>query len=147
MTAILMTHVGIAVRDLEASKRFYADTFGFEETYRRDIGPAFAPLLGLSEVAGEIAMLRLGDKLIELIGHDPRPEGTAEKAMNALGFTHMAFNVPDVQEVGKRLEANGGRVNWDTKLDLQVGDEDREYLFCRDPDGNHIELIRGTPLG
>jgi lactoylglutathione lyase len=148
MTATVMTHLTLCVRDLAASTRFYTQAFGFEVTYRREAGDDFAPLLGLPSLDLELVMLKLGDQRIELVGHrasppHPRPD----TAMNTVGFTHLAFNVPDIGEASRRIEAHGGTMSADRRITVTVHGEKREYAFATDPDGNRVELIQGTVLG
>jgi predicted enzyme related to lactoylglutathione lyase len=67
--------------------------------------------------------------------------------MNTIGFTHIAFNVPDVDKAARRIESLGGSVLEGRRIRVSVNAEGRDYAFVADPDGNRIELIRGTVLG
>ena len=51
------------------------------------------------------------------------------------GVTHAAFLVPDLQAAAQVLTAAGVAITEGPKADRR-----RTYLFCRDPDGNVIEL-------
>jgi catechol 2,3-dioxygenase-like lactoylglutathione lyase family enzyme len=147
MTETMMSHVTLCVRDLQASTRFYVESFGFEAPYRRAAGDDFAPLLGLPTLDLELVMLRLGNQRLELVGHRSSPHPRTELPMNTVGFTHIAFHVPDIDEAVARIEAHGGAVDKGSRIAVSVNGEDREYVFTRDPDGNRVELIRGSVLG
>jgi len=149
MTETLMSHVGICVRNLDVATRFYVEALGFEPSYRRAAeGADFERLLGLEELHLELVLLRLGDRKIELVNHSsPSPVPRTETSMNTVGLTHLAFYVPDLDKAIARVEANGGTVEHDGRIAIEVNGEARQYVFCRDPDGNRVELIQGSELG
>jgi len=142
-----MSHVTLCVTDLERSTRFYVDTFGFDAPYRRAAGDDFAPLLGLPTLDLELVMLHLGEQRLELVCHRAAPHPRTEAPMNTVGFTHIAFYVPDIDEACARVEAYGGTVDAAHRIKTTVHGEQREYAFVRDPDGNRVELIKGSVLG
>lgn len=96
-----LDHIGIAVRSLDASLRFYRESLGL-------------PLAGTEEVPAEkvrVAMLPLGETRIELL------EATAADSPIARfiekrgeGIHHIAFAVGDLEDRLRRLEAGGVRV-------------------------------------
>ncbi len=51
------------------------------------------------------------------------------------GITHTAFVVPNLEEVAVELARAGVQITEGPKSDQR-----RTYLFCRDPDGNVLEL-------
>jgi len=142
-------HFTLCVQDLEKSTRFYVDTFGFEATFRRKAaGEAFGKLMGVAEFDVELVMLRLGDWCLELVEHHGAPpHERIETPTNTLGYTHFAFYVTDVSAAAALVEANGGAIDRETWTSTSVNGENRDYLFTRDPDGNRIELIKGSILG
>lgn len=148
MNTVQMSHVTLCVQDLTVSTRFYVEVFGCEPSYRRSAGDEFAPLMGLHALDLKLVLLRLGAQRIELVAHrSPPPNPRTEAPINTVGFTHIAFNVPDIDEVVARVEACGGRVDRASRIAVEVNGEKREYVFARDPDGNRVELIKGTVLG
>ncbi len=96
-----LDHIGVAVRSLEQSLKFYRDTLGLE-------------LKGIEEVPAEkvrVAMLPLGDTRIELL------EATADDSAIARfiekrgeGIHHIAIEVSGLDAHLKRLEAAGVRI-------------------------------------
>ena len=141
-------HFTLCVRDLERSIRFYVDTFGFEPSLRKKAAGDFGKVMGVADFEVELVMLGLGDWRLELVEHHGSPaHSRIETPTNTIGFTHFAFYVDDVAAAAAAIEANGGAIDRDTWTSTSVNGETREYLFTRDPDGNRIELIKGSVLG
>jgi catechol 2,3-dioxygenase-like lactoylglutathione lyase family enzyme len=98
------------VRDLEAGRRFYRETLGFEET--------------AVDFAQRWAHLQHGAMEIGLAEGDPQEES---------GVAHV--DVPDVKAEAERLRAAGVEVG----IVLEIGGE-MQLLDVYDPDGNRIQL-------
>lgn len=149
MAKAVLGHTGICVADMDTSRRFYCELFGFEETYSRKVtGAEFARLMQRPSLDVQVAVLALGDKRIELVHHfSPPPIVEPLRSTNTVGLTHFAFYVPDVKASAETAELLGGSVLWETYTKIDVQGETREYLYITDPDGVRIELIRGHLLG
>ncbi|MGH2934080.1 MAG: VOC family protein [Gaiellaceae bacterium] len=98
------------VRDLEAGRRFYRETLGFEET--------------AVDFAQRWAHLQRGAMEIGIAEGDPQEEA---------GVAHV--DVPDVKAEAERLRAAGVEVG----IVLELGGE-MQLLDVYDPDGNRIQL-------
>ncbi|MGH9788751.1 MAG: methylmalonyl-CoA epimerase [Candidatus Acidiferrales bacterium] len=96
-----LDHIGIAVRSLEQSLKFYRDTLGLT-------------LKGIEDVPAEkvrVAMLPLGDTRIELLeptGQDSAIASFIEK--RGEGIHHISIEVTGLGAHLKRLEAAGVRI-------------------------------------
>ena len=100
----MYNHVGQVVTDLERSKRFYQEVFGFKLWY--EISPhdkATAKLCCLTPPLGVTASyLTLDAFVLELI-HYAAPGVTAPytpRTMNEPGLTHLSMSVDDVRGDG-----------------------------------------------
>lgn len=133
---VVVNHLGQCVTDLDRSRRFYEEVFGFE--FWREIHPpdaGSAQLLGLEPPLGMTACyLRRDGLVLELIhyagaGHARTP---AVRTMDEPGLTHLSFSC-DVERIRARVEEFGGEVLAATDLGVAV--------FVRDPDGQLIELL------
>ena len=131
-------HVGQCVADLERSKRFYTEVFGFEVA--RELQPpdqGSAELLRIDPPLGMTACyLKRDDFVLELLhfaGAELVPG--PERVVNQLGLTHISLSVDSMDEALAAVEANGGEVLPDTNIGVAV--------FVRDPDGQLIELLTG----
>lgn len=127
-----LQHVGLIVGDLDASRRFYGDALGLEETAR----PASFKFAG--------AWFAVGDDSIHLIAQadstqaggpaDPGP-GAARGLM-----AHFALEVDALEEVIARMAEHGHTIDVGP---LRRGDGVRQ-IYYRDPDGHYVELYETT---
>ena len=138
-------HVGITVKDLDASIRFYHDVLGLE--FSNEPSPWFdAPELGVAVgVPGaglrQVSLL-LGDTTLELLEYKSPPSETAEPLRsNNLGASHVAFLVQDIHAKKAELEASG----IEFYSDVNVVDEGVlagwRWVYFQDPDGYPLELV------
>ncbi len=135
------SHLGICVSDIERSVRFYCEGLGFEQVAAHHVGPEFAALMELEGVELESRMLARDGVTIELLGYvSPSHTGEAKRRpMNQLGLTHLSLRVDDVDQVASAIASLGGAVVRDTRT--KMGDI-LDFLYCTDPDGVRIELMR-----
>jgi catechol 2,3-dioxygenase-like lactoylglutathione lyase family enzyme len=134
---ITYNHTGQVVTDLEASKRFYQEVFGFELWY--EITPddeATAKLSCLTPPLGVTASyLTLDGFVLELL-HYSAAGATAPfrpRTMNEPGLTHLSISVDDVRRTAEKADQYGGQIVEES----DVGNA----LFIRDPDGQLLELL------
>ena len=91
-------HIGIAVKDLKASIRFYEDILGLK-------------CYGVEEVKDQkvkTAFFKIGDTKIELL-ESTEPDGPIAKFIEkkGKGIHHIAFAVGDVPKALKEMESKG----------------------------------------
>ena len=89
-------------------------------------------------------MLSRDGLTIELLGYTaPGHSGSGRRRpMNELGFTHLSLRVDDVDEVAAVIERFGGTVLAATRTPLDMGGVHLDFLYCTDPDGVRIELMK-----
>jgi lactoylglutathione lyase len=151
VTPRAFSHLGICVSDLERSRRFYREGLGFEEVGSHHVGREFESLMEVSEVDVDSAMLARDGMTVELLrftipGHTGEP---VRRPMNRLGLTHLSFRVDDVDAAASAIERAGGTVIMDTRTTLDFAGTPLDFVYCTDPDGTRIELMRlpGTATG
>jgi catechol 2,3-dioxygenase-like lactoylglutathione lyase family enzyme len=137
--AMSVSHMGLCVSDLDRSLRFYCDGLGFEPLIKYDIGNEFAHTL---EVEGDVQlisqMISRDGLMVELLHYaSPGVTGAPSGSRNILGFTHLSFNVDDVDATIARLVEHGGTLVESTRTKNEYGD----LVFVADPDGTRIELM------
>jgi catechol 2,3-dioxygenase-like lactoylglutathione lyase family enzyme len=139
-----MSHVGVAVADLEATTRFYTEGLGFEA------GPSFESgdeTAAVSEVQPPMRMtlryLTKGGFRLGIMGWDtPALQGTASQFRNQKGLTHLSFEVDDVEATQARLLDLGGRAIPGARMELGGTPPAVIVVFVTDPDGIRIELLQ-----
>ncbi|HEY7105727.1 MAG TPA: VOC family protein [Acidimicrobiia bacterium] len=138
------SHVGICVRDLDRSLRFYCDGLGFTAGERHELDSASVPGLDLAmELRADAAMTsqfveRDGVRIELLSFREPGTVGSPSARRNQLGLTHLCLAVADVDVAAERLLEYGGLVLDRTRQHIAGAD----VLFVMDPDGVRIELMR-----
>jgi catechol 2,3-dioxygenase-like lactoylglutathione lyase family enzyme len=143
--AAILAHVGICVSDLERSLRFYCEALGFVAADAHDVGDTFARLMELEHVELRSQFLRgPGGERIELLAfRAPAIDGERRRRpLNRLGLTHLCFRVRDVGEVAERIRRLGGEVHDQTRTSLGAPGRAPDFVYCSDPDGVRIELMR-----
>ena len=117
-----LNHASLIVANLDVSMVFYCDVLGLQQVDRPDLGfPG--------------AWFQLGDQqihLLELENPDPitgRPEHGGRDR-------HVALNALSLSPVQDTLNKAG--------IVYTMSKSGRRALFCRDPDGNAIEIIERT---
>lgn len=130
-----VSHVGLRVRDLDASKRFY-EALGFAEVKRMTIPDQMAAgLLPLTPPIGfEAAYLQQDGFVLQLLtfaGH-PAPD-EPERGMVGAGLTHLSIAVDDMAAAQAAVTSAGGTI---------VADPGGGFAcMARDPEGQLIELV------
>jgi len=142
MAVLRVGHLGICVRDLERSMRFYRDLLGFRALTRVEAkGPEVDRMLRLSGVDQETVFLeRDGVRLALFAYRTPAPEGDGEpRPMNRLGLAALMLRVDDLDATLVRFREAGVRVLEETRTEHAAWRS--KLVFLCDPDGTLIELI------
>ena len=138
-------HVGITVKDLDASIGFYHDVLGLEfvnEPSPWFEGEELSRGVGVPGAALRQVSLLVGDTTLELLEYkSPPSETTRPLSSNSRGASHVAFLVDDIESAKTELETKGiefyGPVN--------VVDEGVlagwRWVYFEDPDGYPLELV------
>jgi catechol 2,3-dioxygenase-like lactoylglutathione lyase family enzyme len=138
-------HVGITVKDLDASIRFYHDVLGLEFSNEPSPwfdGPDLGPAVGVPGAALRQVSLLLGDTTLELLEYrSPASQTEAPLMSQSVGASHVAFVVDDIEAKKAELEALGIRFY----SDVNVVDEGVlagwRWVYFEDPDGYPLELV------
>lgn len=136
------SHVGLCVRDLERSLRFYRDGLGFREVSKLEIGgEPTATLLELPDVHLEARFLERDGLRLELLRYAAPASGAADPvAMNRPGLTHLSFRVDDLDAALADLAGVGVAVREKTRVGVAA--MKAHAVFVTDPDGTRIELVQ-----
>lgn len=126
MTENLYTlhHASLIVSNVQTALKFYCDALGMRQTERPDLG-----FPGVWLQLSEQQQLHL----LEL--HNPDP--TTGRPDHGGRDRHVALMVANMEPIKERLEKHHIRYT------LSISG--RRAFFCRDPDGNAIEIIEHVP--
>ena len=133
-----VSHVGLRVRDIDASKRFY-EALGFTEANRLTIpDKVTAGLLPLTPPIGFEAAYLVNDgfvlQLLTFSGY-PAPD-EPERTMVGAGLTHLSIAVDDMTAALAAVKAAGGTI---------IADPGGGFAtMARDPEGQLIELVHNS---
>lgn len=120
-------HVAITVKDLEKTKKFYGDFFGFKEyqRFKSKSMPGIEPVL-----------IELGDFKIELWQFPEFKKNLDNlEDLKILGIRHLAFEVDDLDSMVHKFKQS--------KLHITepiMGGSGHRFCFTRDPNGVALEL-------
>lgn len=120
-----IAHVSLIVTDTAKSLRFYRDLLGLRQDETR-------PDLGYPG-----AWLELGAQQLHLL-ELPNPDPTEGRPSHGGRDRHTACQVRGLEGLRRALDA--------AEVPYTMSRSGRPALFCRDPDGNAIELIE-APSG
>jgi catechol 2,3-dioxygenase-like lactoylglutathione lyase family enzyme len=132
----VLNHTGLCVTDLERSRRFYEELFGFETVRSLDVPDHPSDrLLQIEAPLGMTALYMVKDGFtLELLCFEREGNPPARRRpFNEPGLTHISFSVDDVHAAAARAVELGGELIAETDIGMA--------LFVRDPDGQLIELL------
>jgi len=116
-----LLHIGLLVSDLSQSGRFYEGILGLKRAERPDLG--FAGIFYALDGGRQIHLMQLDN-----------PYGDCELPAHGGRDRHIALGVSDLAGIRQRLDAAG--------IPYTMSRSGRAALFCRDPDGNAVELCQ-----
>lgn len=142
-----MRHIGIYVRDIKRMAAFYKETLGLiEVAYYTDSGVHLDAILKRENANVTICKLVTpygkqngsGD-MVELIEVEGDCGSGQERELYDPGLSHIAFSVKDIFDVYDSVIRHGGQ---GVCAPLIVKDSGNYLAFCRDIEGNYLELIQ-----
>ncbi len=131
----VINHVGLCVNDLDRSREFYVQLFGFtvdRELTVPDQGSAY--LLSVEPPVGLTAVyLERGPFTLELL-HFDRPGNPVadDRPFNQPGLTHLSLAVDDLDAAVALVPELGGEI---------ITEIPGTAAIVRDPDGQRLELL------
>jgi catechol 2,3-dioxygenase-like lactoylglutathione lyase family enzyme len=125
--AARLRHFAVVVRDLEKSAKFYEGVFGLKRVGEERLD--FAAAIYLSDGVINLALLNYFGK---------RGSGL-DDAANYVGAHHFGFQVDDLAETQKRIEALGGKFFFDLGEDADKENFERKF---KDPDGVIFDISK-----
>jgi len=116
---VSLNHASLIVANLEVSLKFYSEVLGLQQVYRPDLGfPG--------------AWFQLGGQQIHLLELE-NPDPITGRPVHGGRDRHVALNALELAPVQEALNRAG--------IFYTMSVSGRRALFCRDPDGNAVEII------
>jgi catechol 2,3-dioxygenase-like lactoylglutathione lyase family enzyme len=125
--AARLRHFAVVVKDLEKSAKFYESVFGLKRVGQETLD--FAAAIYLSDGVINLALLNYFGK---------RGSGL-DDAKNYVGAHHFGFQVDDLAETQKKIEALGGKFFFDLGNDAEKENFERKF---KDPDGVIFDISK-----
>lgn len=119
---MLTDHIGIKVRDLNISKKFYQENLDFEEVSTHE------------NERVNILFMKNENTVIELIC---AKNGAYEQVPNGI-VSHIAFTVPDIKYYAEKLKKNN--VVFETNEPMVMAN--KLIIFFAGPDGERLEFVQ-----
>ena len=133
-------HVGIVVKNMENSLKFYRDILGLEIIRDMDEhGGYIDNMLSLDDVHVRTVKLSagMGNTLIELLDFKSHNDNEIRN-FYTIGASHVALTVDNLEDLYKHLSENNVKFNAPPQ---KSPDGLVKVTFCNDPDGTPIELV------
>ncbi|WP_404480660.1 VOC family protein [Novosphingobium sp. BL-52-GroH] len=144
-------HFSLSVPDIDLARRFYVDLLGAEEITATQWEPGNAwidAIVGLEGSAAKSFMARLKNVQVEVFEYTSplSPPVDPHRPVNVNGYTHVGFQVDDIQAVYEAMLEAG--LTFHTAPDLStihVDEDGRKTGFAatygRDYFGNVFEIM------
>ncbi|MGB8840250.1 MAG: methylmalonyl-CoA epimerase [Aliidongia sp.] len=127
-----LNHVAIAVPDLEAATRLYAETLGATVS-----APKPQPAHGVTVVFVELPNTKI--ELLEPLGENSPIKAFLDKNPSG-GMHHVCYEVADIYAARDHLKAQGARVLGDGEPKFGAHDKPVLFLHPKDFAGTLVEL-------
>ncbi len=128
---VKMAHIGLVVKSLEDSRKFYEDVMGFKTHHDAKFSHEIMLQIFSIDSPAKAAFLNCDSGAIEIFMPDNNSSDTHQPGK--CGINHFAIEVENVEDYVNNIREKGGKLN-----PLKKGD--RTVWFASDPDGNIIEL-------
>ena len=124
-----LRHIAVCVKDLDKAAKFYSEVFEFKRIAREDlpIGSAVYMSDGVINLA-----------LLNFKGSEGSKASDLKNPSGFVGAHHFGFQVDDLAETQKKIEAHGGKFFFDLG-DERHGNFERKF---KDPDGVIFDISK-----
>lgn len=140
-----VNHVGVTVKNLEESIRFYCEMLGFTLISRQDVSLDY--IFRIVSVPGtrliRIAFLEIpGGTVLELLEYEGTERLSGSCRPCDYGSGHMCLFVSHIDELHHRLREQGVKFRSDAPVEVTAGrNKGAKIIYMMDPDGYIVELL------
>ena len=136
-----LLHVGIGVRDLEKTVKFYTELMGMETLGRaHNIGEKISRVVGVKDAELAVCHVGKGDLRLELIDYknEKKKARSCNKEQDEPGILHIAYAVTDIDKEYEKIKAHGYEFNSPPMVARENGPK---ICYFKGPDDVIIELF------
>jgi lactoylglutathione lyase len=137
-------HVGIQVRDVERSARFYETHLGFKRVARLSKSePYVQRVVGYPGVTLEIAYLQIpgSETFLEILEYRGVEKSPVDTATANPGTAHFSLYVSNLDELYRHLSASGVQFVSEVETSTAGPIKGSRLVYMIDPDGIRVELV------
>ncbi len=144
-------HIGIQVRDVEQSTRFYEEHLGFERVARWSMSqPYVQKIVGYyPDVVLEIAMLTIPgtDVFLEILEYRNVEKTPVDPATANPGTGHFCLFCDNLDELYQSLVTKGVEFVSEVQTPVAGPNKGGRIVYMKDPDGIRVELVQSKTRG
>ncbi len=138
---INLRHIGIVVRDVEKSKKFYQTLFNLEFVNQVvEEGEYVENLVGIKNASINWVKLKAKDDTIfELLEYNNNPNKEKDNyKSNRLGCSHIAITVENINDIYNKLQEYNCKCK---SKPIFSPDGKVKVMYCHDLDGTILEIV------
>lgn len=137
-------HIGISVKDLEESVKFYTEVMQMDLDYRtKNKGDIISRIVDVEDADLDVAVVIKSNLRIELLDYKntEKKKNTAYPAQDQPGLVHISFLVDDVDKEYARIKSLGFEFNSPPMVARENGPK---ITYFKGPDNVVIEIFEKT---
>lgn len=137
-------HIGISVKDLEESVKFYTEVMQMDLDYRtKNKGDIISQIVGVEDADLDVAVVLKSNLRIELLDYKnaEKKKNTIYPAQDQPGLVHISFLVDDVDKEYARIKSLGFKFNSPPMVARENGPK---ITYFKGPDNVVVEIFEKT---
>ena len=137
-------HIGISVKNLEESVKFYTEVMQMDLDYRtKNKGDIISRIVDVKNADLDVAVVQKSNLRIELLDYKniEKKKNTAYPAQDQPGLVHISFLVDDVDKEYARIKSLGFEFNSPPMVARENGPK---ITYFKGPDNVVIEIFEKT---
>ena len=137
-------HIGVSVKDLEESVKFYTEVMQMDLDYRtKNKGDIISQIVGVEDADLDVAVVIKSNLRIELLDYKnaEKKKNTIYPAQDQPGLVHISFLVDDVDKEYARIKSLGFEFNSPPMVARENGPK---ITYFKGPDNVVVEIFEKT---